>query len=101
MRAEKILAEWERYIPPEVPRSDVEIVINSCFEGMIFEGGSHIKISDPIFNKAEFKAAKLSLPDGNVHIPTRKGRWVKKEYIIRILRLIDMKKDCLAKEIKS
>lgn len=93
MSYQKILEKWEKNIPKEVPLIDVLTVVKEVFDNVEEpRRGSHYKIYDHRFEyyiKLFPKEIDFSY-DGRFTLPVKKGKWVKKFYVERILRVIEV-----------
>lgn len=84
-KPDKILADWKANKPREVPRRDVETIIETYFPGeWRWEGGSHIIIKSIVLKK--YKGYQ---PYGEVTVPVKSGKKVKGFYIKDILQAIE------------
>jgi len=83
-KTEKILDDWEKNRPREVPREKVETILKQYFPGeWRLEGGSHIVVRSQILKKY-----KKYQPYGEFTVPIKSGRKVKWYYIKDILMAI-------------
>ena len=93
MSYKKIINKWKDNIPVNVQKEMVFIVLDGFFENVSPpQRGSHYKIYDSRFEKyiKMFPGTIDFSYDGRFTIPVKKGKWIKKIWVKRILRVIDL-----------
>ena len=97
MGPEDILAGWERSIPTNEKVRNVLAVLTHFFQDVKWKEGSHIVITDDNLSFYEREINRMGTKiavDGSFHIPTVKGRFVKKYNIKKILHMVEILELC-------
>ena len=95
--ASEILEKWREHIPPEVPKEDVEKVVEAYFPGLYQypEGkGSHwLRVSDPVLKMLQEKGFDTGTLGGVLSFSHTKGRRVKQYLVKNLVDAITLKEE--------
>ncbi len=88
-KAEKRLKKWKNNTPKQVPRHEVEAMLDRYFPGeWEFKSGSHIVVTNE-----DLKGVEDYGPDGDFDIPIKGGQQVKGVYLKKLVYTIDLLKE--------
>ncbi|MDM8548713.1 hypothetical protein QUF72_01495 [Desulfobacterales bacterium HSG2] len=86
MKPEKLIMGWRRRVPVEVLRNQLIAVLEKYFPGQYtWRGGSHIVVQDDNLKGLEDYGS-----EGDFSIPVKSGKKVKRYYIKRLVKTIDL-----------
>ena len=92
--AQKIIERWRKYVPPEVPKEEVELVVSFYLSGSfrINIGTSHwIVIQDDDLRLAKENGITTGTQQGILTLSHSHGKKVKAWLVKKLLRAIEIK----------